>query len=216
MAKPSDFSATLMAQLAIALAKEGVEPNDVDVLCARKNVLRAIPQLARGEAEVVMRRILTPFGIVKVDAQPKFVINDNYKLDTSSFAVVKIGYIRVGFYAWFGDCVEDEAPEAEIKYHRLERNARADEIFDELGDNTEVKLSQIFALMRKQPRGPQSKGADLLTNGHMNMFKVHTTKGEPCVVSVRWNYGAECWDVYIHPLIDALVWSANSRVFSRN
>ncbi len=215
MAKPSDFSATLMAQLAIALAKEGVEPVDIDVLCARKNVLRTIPQLARGEAEVVTKRILAHLGVVKLDAQPKFVVSDNFKLDTNNFAIVKIGYIPVDFFILFNNLVEDEAPKAELKCHRLEESSRADRLFNELGNSTEVKLSQIFALMRKQSRGPQSKGVALLTNGHMNIFKVRNTKGELCVVSVRWNNGYNCWDVYAHSLNDPLVWAANSRVFSQ-
>jgi hypothetical protein len=56
MAKPSDFAGTLLAQFATACAKEGVEPSHLDALCARKDLLQAIPKLLRGEAELNLVR----------------------------------------------------------------------------------------------------------------------------------------------------------------
>ena len=212
MAKPSDFSATLMAQFAQACAKAGVEPVHIDQLCRRQDLIRAIPQLILNQAQVVVKSILTLLGTITVPTQSKFVVHDHFKLDTSKNAVVKIGYIWNEFTAWFNDLVEGETPEQELKYHKLEEDSLDERILQELGDKAETKLSQLFALLKKQPNGED--GA-LLTNGYTNIFYVHDASGELRVVGVLWNAGFGYWIVRAYELGDSRVWRAGARVFSQ-
>ncbi len=165
-----------------------------------------------GQGELVFKSILTLLGTVMVEAQPKFLVREHFAVNTSDSAIVKIGYIWEDFIAWFNDLVEDEVQGTVLEYYKLEENSRADKFFGELGDTAIVKLSQIFALMRKQPKGEVD--GELLVNGCANLFKVRDAKGELRVVYVYWRAGRGCWDVNADRLVHPSVWSAGSRVFS--
>lgn len=165
-----------------------------------------------GQGKIVFDTILTLLGTITVSAQKKFIVRDHFKLDTSKNAVVKIGYILGNFTAWFNNLVEDEVTAGELKYHKLEQDAGAEQFFAELGDNSVVKLSQIFALMRMQPKGEDGV---LLTNGYANLFKVRDANGEARVVGVGWRAGLGYWRVSANPLGVPILWAADNRVFSQ-
>lgn len=168
--------------------------------------------------------LLKPISTVIVPATTApFVAKDKFVVNTGRKAPVQISYLGANFTEWFlsGDGkTEDPISEQTLRFARLCRPAHdvsleegEQAIIPELGGKAkaETTLSEIYRLIRKQPKG--EKGA-LLNNGWANIFYVPDLNGVLRSVSVYWFGGG--WYVSAVPVEDPLGWSGGFRVFSRN
>lgn len=97
---------------------------------------------------------------------------------------VKMSSHDLSFERYFLEKTEEPGAETKLRCARLTRPSGDDVILQELGDAAEVKLSQVFSLIARQPNG--KKGA-LLTSGSRNIFYARDVHGNLRPVCVFWN-----------------------------
>jgi hypothetical protein len=163
-------------------------------------------------AVAVVTTLLRHIGIVTVPPTEAFVAKEQFIVDTSKKARVRISYTRVNLKAWFGKKTEEAAPEKhQLRYAELITGSFDAPILAELGATAETTLAAIFVLMDRQKYG---KDGVLLTNGWANIFYVKDAEGALRAVNVYWGGGG--WNVNTHEVSDPDRWRDGRRVFSRN
>ena len=230
MSDRNTFSAGLGAKIVGAIADADGTPAEANLLAEKPEVVRGLLAVLRGTAEIVMKEVeairvtlLDFIGTIKVTAtKSKFIAKDNFVLDTSDKAEVKISYLGDNFKAWFlagVGKIEDPISKQILRYGKLRKSATdmprkpgEAAIIPELGGETKVEttLSEMFSLIRKQPDG---KEGVLLNNGWANILDIRDQNGVLRAVSVRW--GGDGWIVHADSVEDSRGWSAGYQVFSR-
>lgn len=158
--------------------------------------------------------IIEPLGTTPVPATTElFVVRENFKVDTSPEAKVKISFIGDNFQRWFTGKCEAPCGERSLRYGRLKQRSVDAPIIAELGGEAavETSLADVWALMAGQPNGEAGK---LLNNGWANVFYVKDLDGVVRAVGVFWRGGG--WDVGAYEVGSPGPWHGGSRVFSRN
>ena len=230
MSDRNTFSAGLGAKIVGAIADADGTPAEANLLAEKPEVVRGLLAVLRGTAEIVMKEVeairvtlLDFIGTIKVTAtKSKFVAKDNFVLDTSDKAEVKISYLGDNFKAWFlagVGKIEDPISKQILRYGKLRKSATdmprkpgEAAIIPELGGETKVEttLSEMFSLIRKQPDGEEGV---LLNNGWANILYIRDQNGVLRAVSVDWSDGG--WDVSADSVENSNEWSAGRQVFSR-
>jgi hypothetical protein len=140
--------------------------------------------------------LLKPLTTIALPTLPKFVAREAFTK-------------KNGFY-WLGDNFEEHflpkvepATKAAIRLSKLTTNSRDEPIRQELGQHSEITLSQLFELL---------KTAD---KTEWFIAYVKDIKGEVWAVGCFWRAG-DGWSVGAHPLASPYDWDAGCRVFSRD
>lgn len=152
--------------------------------------------------------LLEEIGTTEILAQERFVVQERFAVGT---ATARVTYLGDNFRKWFFGKTEDPTALATLRHAKLARPSVDGPILAELGDKAETTLSQICALMERQPNGEDGV---LLTDGRANIFYVRDTNGALRAVDVRWTAGGWGVDACLVESPDG--WGGGSRVFSRN
>ena len=160
--------------------------------------------------------LLIPFGLVTVRA---LIVSGEVKklirVDVSESAPVAIGYVNPVVTKWFGKLQVELSADSTLRHDRLTRDSRDFPILGMLDGKEETTWSEIYSLMKAQPRGPASDEGSLLTNGYANIFYVRDAEGELRAVSVNWHAGYRGWRVSAYSVARQGRWLAGLHVFSR-
>lgn len=162
----------------------------------------------------ITNKLLTPLGLsVSPATTEKFVAKENFVVDISETAKVRISSIGSNFSSWFLDKIEESKPETTLRGSKLLKLSIDKPIIVELGgeDVVETTLQDIWNKVAAQAKG--EKG-DLLTNGWANIFYVRDITGTLRAVRVNWfDVG---WSFEAHSVKSPVEWIAGCQVFSRN
>ncbi len=164
------------------------------------------------DTEAPKSPFLEVLGTVSIPAMTeRFVTKQKFVVDTSRKARVKVSYLGHNFQTWFLEKVEEPAAEVTLRYARLSRGARDNEIRAELGTGfEETTLAQIYYLMEHQPNGEDG----VLLTDWWNVFYPRDIRGVLHAVSVDW--GGDGWRVRAYSVDHLDGWGDGGRVFSRN
>lgn len=185
---------------------------------AAKLVVDAIINRPKAEVElksqaktIILSEIIATVNIPATTE--KFIAKDNFKVDTSRKATVKISYLGDYFKAWFLGKVEEPFLGGILYGRKLEKNSVDGPILSELGgaDIAEITLTELYAAMAAQPNG---KSGSLLTNGWANVFYIKDVNGTLRTVRVRWLDGG--WYVSAASVEIPSECNAGRQVFFRN
>ena len=159
----------------------------------------------------ILSPVISNFPVVATSE--KFIVKDNFVVNTKDSAVVKISYISKEFKDFFINKIEDLFNGSIICGRDLSKDSLGAYTFNELGgqEKAETTLTEIYAMMKNQAKG---RDGDLLTNGFANIFHVRDINNILRVVDVRWLDGA--WYVDASSVRYPVVWVAGLRIFSRN
>jgi len=104
----------------------------------------------------------------------RFVVRDHYKVNVSKSAKVKISYLGDSFRDWFLNGTEGLERVHELTNFTLDKDTYDKGVIDQIGgvEKSISSLQDVLAKMQAQPKGPESDGGPLLTNGHANIFYV--------------------------------------------
>ncbi|MDO8303215.1 MAG: hypothetical protein Q7T18_08235 [Sedimentisphaerales bacterium] len=155
-----------------------------------------------------VKSILSLLGSVTFAATKKFVARDNFRIGKAG-----IGWMGENFKNRFLGKTEEPAPEATLRYHKLNESSLDGPILAELGDKTETTLANLFSLLSLQTKG---QSGILLTNGYANIFYVRDAAGELRAVGADWRSGHGGWHVRAFTVTGPHGWRAGNQVFSRN
>ena len=163
---------------------------------------------------VVIDTILEFVGNITIPARiGKFVAKDNFAVDTSRKARVKISYLGDNFRDNFLGKTERVISESVLRYDNIKKSSRDILIINELGgdDKAKTTLFEMFALMEMQANG---ENGHLLANGYANIFYICDMTGILWAVFCRWGGGG--WLVHACSVGRPHDWFDGYRVFSRN
>lgn len=140
----------------------------------------------------------------------KFCFKDDFVVDISDKAKVKISSIDPKFQNWFIAKEEDVLGECVIYGRELKQKACDVDILADLDDEgDEITITEVYAMLKLQPNGEKGK---LLTNGRTNIFYVLDDCGCLCTVGVRWdNHG---WKILAIPVETMSTRAIGSLIFS--
>lgn len=143
----------------------------------------------------------------------KFVAKDNFVVDISDEAKVKISYLYDNFKTWFMEKTEEAFSGSTIYGRQLKKNSLDGPILAELGGRevAETTLTELHAAMAAQPNG---ESGPLLNDGSDNIFYIRDVTGKLRAVDVYWS--DDGWRMEAYSVPDLLVWFADYCVFSRN
>ncbi|MDO8663712.1 MAG: hypothetical protein Q7K28_02670 [Candidatus Wildermuthbacteria bacterium] len=141
---------------------------------------------------------LKEIGTFEIPVQPEFITEKKFVVNTAKESKIKIFGLSLNIEKSFLPKNEEPVASMKLRYAELIRYKPDGPIMAELGDKKKITLSQIFALMSRQPNGEEGV---LLTDGRPNIFYVRDSKGGFCGVGVGWgdyyfDYDFCGWVVY--------------------
>lgn len=161
--------------------------------------------------------------VVPATTKP-FIACENFIVNTSDDAKVKISYVMNRFRKYFLDKEEDLFTGSTLHYGNLKEDAFDRRIIAELDGEvkTETTLAEFWATLKKQPNG--EKGALLVDEYHNNIFYIRDKSRVLWAVYCMWD--REGWRVEAASLDNLwwktygtnpyLAWKAGDRFFFRN
>ncbi len=160
---------------------------------------------------IIFAPISSNFSVVATTN--KFIVKDNFVVNTEDSAVVKITCISEEFKNRFINKIEDPSTHSIICGRNLIKDSVDEPILSELGgqEKAETTLTEIYAMMKNQAEG---NAGIILTNECANIFYARDINNTLCVVTIRWF--SDGWDVGASSVEDPDKWLADDRVFSRN
>ncbi|MFI5260536.1 MAG: hypothetical protein ACHQU0_01960 [Candidatus Paceibacteria bacterium] len=177
----------------------------------------AFMRLLRDElviSEAIAKKLLERLSTtIAVPAMTQFIAKDNFVIDTSKNAKVKISYLGDNLKANFLQKVEsDEVAAEELTINKLLENSFDPAIITALGGEAkvEITLGQFFAAFAKQPKG---EAGTLLTNGYANVGYIRDVNGVLWAVFGRW--GGDGWGFCADPLGNPDRWGVGRQFLSR-
>jgi len=206
-------------EIKMALRRAGAVESDIKAMCTG-DFMKGVVGLLRGEyelkpvAKAVALALLVFVGTAMFPGTTeKFVVKDNFVINTEDDTKVKISYLGDNLKSWFIGKVEDPLSRSELRYHNLKENSLDSPIITKLGgeEKAESSLAEMFHLMSLQKNGEE--GA-LLNNGWANIFYIRDVNGVLRAVYVGWD--GDGWSVGADSIEDRYVWDDDRRVFSRN
>lgn len=149
---------------------------------------------------------------IPVPAIERFVVRDNFVVDTSDRARVKIGHLSNNFKKCFL-CNEEWLSEAtELKVWELPESWKDKLIIDSLGGNAEITLGQLFSVLAKQPGGEKGH---LLVDGWANSAYIRSGGNILQSVSARWIKDYSGWEMDVDSVSPPLGLCVSRRILSR-
>ncbi len=209
----------------LALKKAGLNDEIIKEVINSKDNEKAKKMLAAISAEPVKKdstknvqnealilSYVFSFTVIPANTE-KFVAKDNFIVDTSNNAKVKISYLGDNFNEWFLKKAEEPFPGSTIYGRELNKNSVNSPVLAELGghEKAETTLTELYTAMKVQPNG--EKGA-LLNNGFANIFYVRDINNILRAVYVLWD--GDGWIVGACSVEGPDAWDAGFLVFSRN
>jgi len=176
--------------------------------------IAAVVNRAKATTQAVVAILGEIIATVPIPATTeKFVAKDNFKVDISEDAKVKISYLGDNFKKWFTGKTEEPFPGSTVYGRKLNKDSVDGPIIAELGgqEKSETTLSEVYAIMERQPNG---KAGELLNNGYANIFYVRDITGTLRAVVVYWD--DDGWGVDAVSVEDPHEWYSGDLVFSRN
>ncbi|MEY4602542.1 MAG: hypothetical protein RL292_483 [Candidatus Parcubacteria bacterium] len=163
-----------------------------------------------------MTSILQKIEEVGFPGTARFVASENFVINPSEDASVKISYLGKNFPVWFLDKVENDISPLTFTYSKLLKSSNDTEIISALeGEGkAEVFLAEMFYLMSLQPSGEEGI---LLHNGGVNFFYIRDVSGVFRTIRLLWQDSG--WGIHaIRPLdpLNLPTWNEGSKIFSRN
>ncbi|MEK7509525.1 MAG: hypothetical protein AAB605_02320 [Patescibacteria group bacterium] len=162
----------------------------------------------QSQAESKLLELLTT---VSLPGAKRFVASENFKVDTSRKAKVKI--------AWMGDNfkklltkVEEDVPASDLKIHKLTKPSVDKPIRDELGAKHKTYLADLWAMLKKQPNGEEG---DLLVDGRANIFYIFDEDATSWAVDARWYADDGGWRLDANSVSRPGRWYGGYQVVSR-
>lgn len=168
--------------------------------------------LSTGNGKKFASNLLELVAKATVPGTERFVATDHFKVDTSRKAKVKIAFLWGNFRNNFLEKVEEDVPASELKIHKLLKGSLDAPIISELDEKHESYLSDLWAMLEKQPNG--EKG-DLLTNRYANIFYVRDVKGALWAVLADWGSARGGWSLDALSVEGSGRWRAGRQVVSR-
>lgn len=143
----------------------------------------------------------------------EFVARDNFIVDTSKKAKIKISYLGDNFRKHFLGKIEGPFSGASLVGQKLLQNSVDGPIIAELGGKEKAKttLFELYAMLIQQESGGSGS---LLTNGYANIFYIEDVDGIIWAVLAYWNDVG--WDVEASSVDSPDEWDAAYQAFSRN
>jgi hypothetical protein len=140
-----------------------------------------------------------------------FVARDHFTVSLRP-GRVRIVYVLGNFERWFLEKVEPPFSGSKLLSRELQRDASDAAIVAELGGEqaAETTLTEIFALMSRQPAGGQGF---LASNGWGNNFYVRDVAGALRVVDVHWC--DDGWGIEAASIKRIAEWPIRDRVLCR-
>ena len=149
--------------------------------------------------------------VVKVPAVKQFVASDYFKHGEVVDGVMC--YLLDNFQKQFGQRVDENVDECDIRIHKLLRNSRDLGIRAEITEEREeTKLAHLWHLLTLQPNG---ENGTLLTNGSANIFRIRDTEGTLWVVDAFWRSGRRGWRLGASSVGSLREWCNGNLVYSR-
>ena len=130
-----------------------------------------------------------------------------FKLDDSSRAEVRISWLGARFTRQFTNKIEPRSTVAKLRVFVLNRSSRSIGIAEEFRRTYELRLSDLWCLLKLQPGG--EPGA-LLVDTQPNLFFVRNINGELNVVDALWSGNG--WEIGASPMTNNRPWPARLRV----
>jgi len=194
------------------LYKLATPEGEAKLIAATEAFLAAIiePVKPPAQAGAALLRLVTT---VVVPAIKKFVVADHFRIDTSSSAKVKIGYLGDNFETQFLPKVEENVLAVELAIHTLTKGVLDKDIRKELGqDREETTLAHLYELLSKQPKG---ESGVLLTDGRVNIFYIKDANRNFWAAYAYWYAADGGWSVGAGSVGNPVEWDEGRRVFSR-
>lgn len=139
-----------------------------------------------------------------------FRVGDHFREDFTSRAEVRITWLGATFLRRFAAKIEDAAGAGVLQSHILHAPAPDSRIIDELGDEHETRLADLWCLLKIQAGG---ESGILLVNARPNVFYMRDVSGELGAVDIVW--GGAGWEIGASAINGDRVWPAGIRVLSR-
>lgn len=156
--------------------------------------------------------LLGPATIVRVSGYDRFVVADNFKVDRSGNAPVRIACVA-GLYPFPG-LVEKNVASTELNIRECHKPSWCSDLIVELGSECEMTFSHLFELLKRQPSGEEGL---LITTGHGNIVFIRNAAEIFFAVSAHWDrLGGGDWYIYARK-VEKETWpfGVYSRVISR-
>lgn len=138
-----------------------------------------------------------------------FVARGHFREDISATSPVRIAWLGSSFVRRFVPKVEAPSGGTPLRVYGLTRLSRNVGIVEELRAHLEVRLAEVWCLLRKQPAGED--GA-LLTDATPNVFYVRDAAGVLGAVDAVWS-GAG-WEIGASAVTGDRPWLAGTRVIA--
>jgi hypothetical protein len=163
-----------------------------------------------------MTEILQKIDEISFPGTDRFIASENFVINTSEDASVKISYLGKNFPLWFLDKIESNILLSTLRYSKLMKSTDDPEIISAIGGEEKlgVTLAEMFYLMSKQPKGEEGI---LLNDGRVNFFYVRDASNILRTIRLLWQDGG--WGIHAIRPLDVLnlpKWPEGSQVFSRN
>ena len=171
----------------------------------------AVANRANG-ALVQAKKLLRFVTTVSVGALENFVAADNYKVDTSRKAKVRIAWLGENFKKHLLGLSEGACEAADLRVHELLEQSVDAPIITELANRCEITLGKHFVLLSKQGRG---ESGVLLTNGYANIAYIRDANGVLWAVNADWYAGYDGWGVEAYSVEDPYEWFDGGQFVSR-
>ena len=206
-------------EIKMALRRADATEFDVKAMC-EGDFMKGVLGLLHGEfeltpiAKAVASALLVLVGTATFPGTTsKFVVKDNFVINTEDDTKVKISYLGDNLKSWFIGKVEGPLSRSELRYQNLKENSLDSPIITKLGgeEKAESSLAEMFHLMSLQKNGEE--GA-LLNNGWANIFYIRDVNGVLRAVYVDWY--VDGWRVRANSVGHRGGWDGGNRVFSRN
>lgn len=156
-------------------------------------------------------KVLRFVTTTRVKASCWFEARMHFRLDIGAGTDVRICHLNDAFEKHLLRMKEPALESTGINIHELLEVAHDYQIIDELGNDSQLTLSQLFSLLREQGRG---EAGPLTTNtDRANLAYISDADGITWSVHARWR--GEGWSIAAYPTFPGGGWRANFHVFSR-
>lgn len=159
------------------------------------------------------KRFLVPVSKITIPSITQFIATENFVVDVSNNARVKISHLGEAFLKNFLPKVEGYKVVAEdLIINKLLECSFDPAIITALGGEAkvEITLGQYFAAFAKQPNG---EDGPLLKDGQNNVGYIRDINSILCAIRGRWL--VDGWDFGASPLGSPNVWLGGRHFISR-
>lgn len=140
----------------------------------------------------------------------QFRAGEYFREDIAPGAEVRILWIGATFMRRYAVKAESVAIHTAVRFHTLRRPSADKHIIDALGDRHEIRLADLWCVLKKQANGEEGV---LLINAIPNIFYVRDSTGVLGAVDVVW--GGAGWEIGASPVEGDRQWPSGARVLSR-